>query len=823
MFSIIRPLRAVIRKLRRSPSFTLLSTLTLGIGIGANTAIFSVVNGVLLEPLPYPEPERLVGVWHTAPGIELPQFEQSDATYLLYRQHNRVFEDLALYDQGTLNFTGIERPEQLPAAAVTASLFPTLGVAPAMGRDFTEADEKPGAEPVVVISHEFHASRFGGEDTILGQTIEIDGVARTVVGVMPAGFRFPAVDTLLWEPMAIDPEATNVGNFSYVGIARLKPGKTPQDAAAELSTLVHRLPELFPSEEITAGMIEGVGLAALVHPLRDDVVGDVGRVLWVLLGSVGFILLIACANVANLFLVRAEKRQREVAIRSALGAQRSDIAGAFLVESALLGLAGGFIGLALAAAGVRVLTSLGPGTVPRLENIGIDGGVLAFTAAISLFAGLLFGAMPALRRAPNLGTALKDGSLRTTAGRAQQRASNTLVAGQIALALILLTGSGLMVRSFLALRNVDPGFDPANVLTLRLSLPATQYPEAEERARFVHQAIERIQALPGVETAGAVTRLPMAAGGSNSGYAFEDFPLEPDEVPRIIATRRTAPGYFETLNIPLVAGRVFEPADHQEAKRVVLISQALATQLWGDTSPMGRRLANGLAEQEDWYTIVGVVGSIHDEGLAEDPTEAIYFPMVSPPSPTADADAGATAAQTMSFTVRTKVPPETLAGAVRSAIWQADPNLPVANVRTMDEIVADDSARAGFTMILLVIAAMVALLLGTIGLYSVISYVVNQRTQEIGVRMALGAGRGAVSRMVVRQGLGVAVAGIAVGFVGSLAATRLLEASLFGVGATDPLTFVTVSLLLFAVTLIASYLPARRAASVDPLVALRHE
>ncbi len=826
MDHIIRPIRTVVRKLLRSPSFTLLSVLTLSLGIGANTAIFSVVNGVLLKPLPYPEPDRLVGVWHTAPGIGLPEFEQSDATYLLYRQSNQVFEDFGIYGQDTVNLTGGERPVQLPAAEVTASLFPVLGVTPAIGRGFTEADERPDAEPVTVLSHELFAGHLGADRAVLGQALEVDGVARTVIGVMPPGFRFPTQETLVWQPMEIDPQAPNVGNFSYPGVARLKPGKTPQDAEVELSALIHRLPEVFPDDDITPGMLENAGIASLVHPLRDDVVGDVGRVLWVLLGSVGFILLIACANVANLFLVRAEGRQREVAIRSALGATRADVAGAYLAESAVLGLLGGALGLALAAAGVRALLSVGPDTVPRLEEIAVDGGVLAFTAAISLFAGLLFGAMPALRGVPNPGTMLGDGGRGSTAGRARHRARGVLVAGQIALALILLVGSGLMVRSYRALRSVDPGFDAANVLTLRISLPDAQYPEADQRASFFEQALERIRALPGVESAGAITRLPLAAGGSNSAHTFEDFPLEPDEVPRIVATRRAAPGYFETLGIPLLAGRVFEPADHRRQTKVALVSEALADHLWGTdrgSAPLGKRLTSGLAAQDDWYTIVGVVGSVRDDGLAKDLAETIYYPIANPPPVGEDEDRGAYGPRAMSLAVRTGVPPAKLAGAVRSAIWAADPNLPVANVATMAEIVAGNSARTGFTMLLLSIAAAVALLLGTVGLYGVISYVVSQRTKEIGVRMALGAGRGQVRRMVVRQGLGVTSAGIVAGLAGAFGVTRLLEASLFGVGATDPATFVGVSILLFAVALVASYLPARRASSVDPLAALHYE
>ncbi|MCP3960229.1 MAG: ABC transporter permease [bacterium] len=821
MDSLLRPLHTVVRKLLRSPMFTVISVLTLAIGIGANAAIFTVVQGVLIRPLPFPESERLMGVWHTAPGIELPQFEQSDATYLLYRRHNRFFEDIGIYDPATVNLTGGERPERLPSADVTASLFPLLRIPPALGRVFDEGDERPGAEPVVLIGHELWTRRFGAEEHILEQTIQVDGVARTVIGVMPEGFHFPSPETLLWLPMEIDPANANVGNFSFPGIGRLRPDATPAAAEADLSALIHRLPEEFPDDDITPGMLKNAGIAALVHPLRDDVVGDVGKALWLLLGAVGFILLIACANVANLFLVRAEGRQREVAIRTALGATRRNVVLAFLTESIVLAIAGGALGLALAAAGIRVFLAIGPQSIPRLEAIGIDGGVLAFTVAISFLAALLFGVMPALRGgAPRPGTVLKEGGRGSTTGRARHRARYALVAAQVALALILLVGSGLMARSFRALQAVEPGFDASNLLTVRLSLPMAEYASAEQRAHFFQTTVDRLRTLPGVDTAGAVTRLPLGDGGSNSAHTFEDFPLEPDEVPRIISTRRVAPGYFETLRIPLIEGRVLEPADHQRQSRVALVSEALARQMWGDTSPLGKRLTSGIAEQGDWFTIVGVVGSIRDDSLVEDPTEIVYYPLASPPPPDEEE---ALAPGTMSLVLRTSVPATSVAGAVRSAIWDADPNLPVANVRTMDQILERSRARTGFTMLLLSIAAAVALLLGAVGLYGVVSYVVSQRTQEIGVRIALGADRGTVSRMVVRQGLGMTLAGVVAGLAGAFLLTRFLDGFLYGVDATDPTTFAAVSILLLAIALFATYLPARRAASVDPLTALRYE
>ncbi|MEE8522460.1 MAG: ABC transporter permease [Thermoanaerobaculia bacterium] len=818
MESLARQLRAVFRKLSRSPLFTLVSLFTLAVGIGANAAIFSVVNAVLLRPLPYPDSQRLVGVWHTAPGLGLPEFEQSDATYLLYRGHSRVLDDLTIYQETTVNVLHGEAPERLTSAAASASLFSVLGVPPALGRGFMEAEERPGAEPVVVLSHQLWKQSFGADGGILGQTLRVDGVARNIVGVMPAGFHFPSTETQLWLPLTIDPTATQVGNFNYTAVGRLLPDLGPADAVSDLDGLIRRLPELYPDENITAGMIEKAGLATIVRPLREDVVGDVGQVLWILLGSVGFILLIACANVANLFLVRAEGRQQELAVRNALGATRFDVARSFLAESTVLSLAGGVLGLGLAAAGVRGLVALAP-DLPRLEEITVDGSVLLSTLAISLFAGLLFGAMPALRQMPDPGAALKEGGRSAMVGHGRLRARNALVVAQIALALILLVGSGLMVRSFAALRRVDPGFDAAGVLTLRVALPDAEYATAEERAAFFETALERIRALPGVQSAAAVSRLPLTPGGSNSAQSFEDFPLEPDEVPPILAIRWASTDYFETLGIPVVSGRAFERDDHKRLRRHVVVSAALAERFWPGQSALGKRLRWGLSNA-DWSSIVGVVGDVRDDGLEEEPLATVYYPILTPPRDDTDETS---APHSVSFAIRTSTAPKALADGVRRTIWDLDAHLPVANVRTLAAIIADARARTTFTMLLLSIAAGVALLLGAVGLYGVISYLVSQRTRELGVRMALGADRWTVSRMILRHGLGLAGVGIGIGLAGAVAAMPLLKASLYGVSPSDPTTLAAVSTLLLVIALVASLLPARRAAAVDPLEALRYE
>ena len=822
MSSLPASLRSLLREMRRSPGFLLLAVLTLAVGIGANVAIFTVVNAVLIRPLPYPQPEDLVMVWHTAPGLKMERFEHSDATYVLYRKHNRVFEDLGIYWEGSATLTGGEAPERVGAAGLTASALTVLRVPPILGRSFQEADERPGAERVALLSHGLWRRRFDGDPQAIGRTLRVDGETRRVVGVMPEGFRFPSAEAELWLPMTLDLARLEAGNFNYAAVARMRPGVPPARAARELSALVWRIPEEFPDARIDRGMIESAKLAVLVDPLREMVVGDVARILWVLLGSVGCILLIACANVANLFLVRAESRQREVAVRNALGATRGAVARLFLGESLALSVFGGILGLALAAAGVRLLVSLRPQGIPRLEEIGVDAVVLAFTLLLSLLAGLLTGGLAALRYgAPELAPALKEGGRGDTSGRARHRARNALVTAQMALALVLLVGCGLMVKSFWRLRAVDPGFDPRGVLTLHLDLPETEYRDSFANARFVRQLLEKVRAVPGVVSAGTITHLPLGGGNSNSGYSFADFPLPPGQVPPILGTRFASPGYFETMGIRRIEGRLFDRIDPTRRSQEVVVSEALARRFWPGQSALGRRLTQGLAEDGRWFTIIGVVGSTRDIGLKEKPYETVYFPLLR--LEPGDDDGDEWVPRNFTLVIKGRVDPAALAAPVRRAIWSLDPNLPLAQMRPMEEVVERSMARTSFTMLLLVIAAAVALLLGTVGIYGVNSYVVSQRTREIGVRMALGAGRRDISRMVLRQGFLLAAAGIAIGLAGALLVTRLMLALLYDVSPRDPATFAAVPALLALVALFASWLPARRAATVEPLEAIRYE
>jgi predicted permease len=818
MSAVLTTFRSLSRELRRSPWFLAVAVLTLGVGIGATTAIFAVVDAVLLRPLPYAEADRLVALKHDSPGLGMDQLEMSDGTYLLYRKENRVLADLGIYQSRPVTLTGAGDPERLQSAEATGSIFQVLRVKPALGRMLQEADEAPGAEKVVLLSDGLWRRRFGGDPRVVGKTLRADGVERRIVGVMGPEFAFPTVDTATWLPLTIDPAHYRIGDFSYGGLGRLRPGVTPARAARELSALVWRIPEVYGDQGLPREMIQSARLAVHVTPLRDTIVGDVESLLWILLGSVACILLIACANVANLFLVRAEKRSREMAVRTALGASRGDIARLFLAESLGLALLGGVLGLVLTAAGVRLLVSLSPPGIPRLSEIGVDGRVVLFTLLLSTFAGLFCGAIAALRYGSPAAPALGDGGRGGTAGRGRLRARNLLVAVQVALALVLLIGSGLMVRSFWLLRGVDPGFDPRGVLTLRLNLPAADYRDAPAVFRFTEQLLERVRALPGVVSAASVYPLPLGGSDSSSGYTFEDFPRPPGQVLSMMSDGFVSPDYFRALGIPVITGRTFTRQDADPGTKPVMISHALAERLWPGRSPIGHRLAAGSSNTPEWRTIIGVVGDVHIQGMEQKPEQRVYYPMLR-----ASGKSDTWIPHGFSLVIKSQGDPTLLAGPVREAIRSLDPNLPLSDVRSMRELETRSIVRTTFTMLLLAIAAAVALLLGTVGIYGVISYVVGQRTREIGVRMALGARREEISRMVLREGLGIILAGVAAGLAAALAATRLMAALLYGVSPTDPWTFAAVPLLLVAVALLASWVPAQRASSVDPLEAIRHE
>ena len=808
-------IRRSLRGLLRVPTFTAVCVLTLAVGIAAATAIFSVVNGILLTPLPYAESERLVGLWHRAPAFGFDKLSQSPGTYQLYRQRSRSFEDIALYRSAQVTLTGDGTPERLPAGLITPSLFPVLRVKPSLGRAFVTAEGRPGAAPVVLLSDRLWRRRFAADPRALGHSLRINGVPRAIVGVMPAGFEFPRAETELWLPLEVDPAQARFGDFGPSGVARLRPGTTPAAAQTELDRL---LAEFFSGDEAASGLIQG-GFHARVLPLREDVVGDIGRTLWILLGAVGFILLIACANVSNLLIVRGEGRRRETAIHTALGASARQVMGSVLAESLLLAVAAGGLGLLLAAGGLRLLLKLRPLGLPRLEEIGIDGRVLLFAAAAAVLSSLLAGLLPALRSLlkGDLALELKTGGTRTTSGHAQQRMRRFLVGLQVGLVLVLLTGSGLMLRSFLRLSHLDPGFATQDVLTFQLSLPEQDFPDDVAAAGFLDRVVERLRGLPGVRSTGVASTLPLSGGAQASGHLIEDRPPQPGALPPTLWFGYAGEGYFEALGIPLLAGRTLTRADQETRGGVAVVNQALARHFWPRGDALGKRLRPATNEEggsEPWYTIVGIVGDVRNRDLAMTPDEIVYYPLLG-------RSADAWTVRQANVVLRTRVAPESLASEVRSAVWSLDPNVPVSGVRPMEQILRRSQARMIYAVLMFVLATAVAMVLAAVGIYGFVSYVVSQRTAEVGVRMALGARARDIRWLILRESLAIALAGILVGFLGAVALTRWLGSLLFEISPLDPLTFTLMPLLLLAIVLLSSALPAERATRVDPLKALQ--
>ncbi len=816
--SLSLQLRLLWRRAVGSPGFTLVSLATLAIGIGANVAIFTVVNGVLLRPLPMPDSERLVLLRHAAPGLtELDELPLSDALYFLYAAESRTLEGVAAYQPLQASFTGADDPQRVQAAAVTASFFEVMRTPPQLGRTFTPEDDRPGAAPVIVLSDGLWHARYGGDPGVIGRMADIDGTRVEVVGVMPPGFSFSQPEAELWRPLQLDRDDTQLGAFGIAGVARLADGATLEQAQSELATLLSNLAEVFP-DEAAAQVLAAAGFRPLVDRAREVVVGDIEPTLWILLGAVGFLLLIACANVANLLLVRSEARRGEAAIRAALGSSRGRLAGSALVESVVLGVAGGIAALPLALLAVRLVVRFGPQALPRLDEISADAAVLAFGLVVSIVAGLLFGVLPALR-ASAAGAAghMTAGARGASAGRERQLARRGLVVVQIALALTLLVGSGLAVRSFGRLAAVDPGFDPVDVLTFGLALPERDY-GADARLGFHRQLVERLRALPGASDAAAVSTVPLGGAVSGSGYSIEGRPLDDGEVPPVFMSKTVSPEYFDTLRIELAEGRRFDPLDGERGDSVVVVSQAVANAYWPGESALGKGIrAGGPPEGEDqeWSRIVGVVGDVHETTLHEDPLPMVYYPL-----PGTAGDAGAPA--TMRYAVRARSAAG-LGAAVREAVRGLDPTLPIADVETLETLVGRARAERAFVMVLLVIAAGLALLLGSVGLYGVVSYTVAQRRREIAIRMAVGARAADVGRLVLTEAGGLAVVGAALGIGAAVALTRRLQALLFETSPLDPAVFLGVSAILVGVCLLASWLPARRAARIDPMHALRVE
>ncbi|HWN99724.1 MAG TPA: ABC transporter permease [Blastocatellia bacterium] len=809
MHTLWQDLRYTVRMMAGNRGFTAVAVLALALGIGANSVIFSVVNAVLLRSLPYPEPDRIVMVFES----DLKKQSQeaiAGANFLDWREQNQVFENLAAYRQDTFSLTGTDRPERAWGVVTTASLFPVLGVKPILGRVFQAEDENRGSGRVAVISQGLWERRFASDPNIVGQKLTANGEPLTIIGVMPADFRFPAETDLWIPPRQYVPEhvlrptvnmATNRDSHYLDAIASLKPGVTLDQARADMNAVAHHIEEQNP---------EAVDRGVSLVTLREYQVGNMRPTLLILFGAVGFVLLIACANVANLLLARAATRHKEIAIRTALGASRLRLLRQLLTESLALSVAGGGLGLLLAAWGIGPLISLMPASISGAKNIRIDGMVLFFTLGVSILTGLVFGLVPALQATKSdLNESLKEGGRGGTAGAHRSRVRSLLVVSEIALSLVLLIGAGLMIKSFIRLEQVNPGFEARNVLTMRLSLPAAQYPDGRRRGAFFQQVVERIGAVPGAQSAAAISRLPLSPGNSSRSFEIEGRANAGSDDGPSADYRVISSDYFKALSIPLLKGREFTEQDNSDSPPTTIINEAAARRFWPDEDPLGKRLR--IESDQPWIEIVGVVGNVKHLGLDSQARAELYLSFLKDPWPF------------MTVVVRGASNPKSLAEAMRAEVWAIDKDLPVPDIKTMDELVSGSVARRRFNMLLLGIFASVALVLAAVGIYGVMSYSVTQRTHEIGIRMALGARQSDVLKLVIRQGATLAAVGVGIGLVGASALTRVLASLLFEVGTTDPATFVSLSLLLTAVALGACFVPARRAAKVDPMVALRYE
>jgi putative ABC transport system permease protein len=813
-------LRRISRRLLHAPLFTSVAVLTLALGIGANTAIFSVVRGVLLKPLAFDAADRLVGVWHTAPGLGIETMSQGPATYFMYRENGVAFEDIGLWDNTAVSVTGTGEPERVQALLVTDGTLPVLRIEPFIGRRFAKEEDTYNAPKRAMLAYAYWQRKFGSDPGVLGRQIVVDGEPREIIGVLPAEFRFLNYSPQLLLPFGFNRAEIRLGNFSYQAVARLKPGVTLAQANADVARMIPYLVEKFPLPPgFQKEMFNDVRLGPKVRPLSEDVIGDIGQVLWVLLGTVGIVLLIACANVANLFLVRAEGRQQELAIHAALGANWRRISWELLSESLTLAVVGGVAGLGLAYAGIRMLIAIAPDGLPRLQDITIDPIVLLFTVAVSVLAGILFGVIPIFKFAtPYLAGALKEGGRLSSAGRERHRARNTLVVAEIGLAVVLLVASGLMIRTFVAMRRVDPGFTRSDeVLTLRISIPETLIKDPDQTARTHEQIVRRIEHVPGVISVGVSSSITMDGNDSNDPIFVEDFPAPGDRLPPLRRFKWIGENYFKTMGNRFIAGRDITWSDIYAHSPVVVVTENFAREFWKDPSlAVGKHIRQN--PNNPWRTIVGVVADARDDGVVRPAPAIVYWPLVIDKFWTDPV----WIARNLGYAIRTsRLESPTLLKEVQQAVWSVNPNLPVANVQTLDEIRAESMAQTSFALVMLSIAAVVAFLLGIVGIYGVISYIVAQRTREIGIRIALGAARRDVSRLFLRHGLVLASIGIALGILAAAFVTRVMSTLLYGVSAVDTITYVAVAVGLGATALLASYVPALRAARIDPADALR--
>ena len=818
-------LRQVLRRLGRAPLFTAITLLTLAIGVGANTVIFSVIEGVLLKPLPYPHPEQLIGVWHTALGINIKDLNMSPSIYFIDREQNTTLQDIGVYDGDSFDVTGAGEPEHVRGLDVTDGTLPLLGVVPAVGHLFTRSDDSPGAQATVLLSYGYWQKKFGGDRSVVGRSITVDGKPRQIIGVLPQGFHFlDWQDAAIVAPFQWDRSKVKLGNFSQRALARMKPGVTIEQASADMGRLLPIVWRSFPAPEgFSVSLFEKARIAPNLRPLKQDVVGDIGRVLLVLMGSIVLVLLVACANVANLLLVRVEGRRQELAIRSALGAGWGRIAGELLFESIVLGVAGSLIGLALAYATLRVLVAAAPTGLPRIHEIGIDPLVLLFTLGLALFTSLLIGSIPVIKYAgASLNSGLREGGRALSQSRERHRARKALVIVQVSLALVLLICSGLMIRTFRALMHVSPGFDsPDTIQTFRFYIPDTQIADKDrDRVVQMQQAIlDKLSSIPGVSSAAFTTAVPLDGYDSNDILYAQDHMQNEGELPPIRRFKFVSPGEFATLGTKLLAGRDLTWTDIYQKRPVAIISENFAREYWHNANgAIGKRIR--VASTDDWREIIGVAQDVHDNGVDQSAPSTVYWPIMQ------DNYEGQKQMfrRGVAFIIRSpRAGSHAFIDEVQRQVWSVNPDVPLAEMTTLGTLYTKSMGRTSFTLVMLSVAGGMALLLGIIGIYGVISYSVSQRTREIGIRMALGAQRPALTAMFVRQGLLLTGIGLACGLVLAFVTMRLMSSLLFNVSPVDPLTYISITVCVMATAYLACYLPARRAATVDPVNALRAE
>ena len=812
MYDLIRDVRHAARRLLRTPAFTIATLLTLALGIGANTAIFSVVNSVLLKPLPFPEPDRLVGVWQTAPGVDIKDLTASIADYVTYREESKTLADVAITQGTSLNVTGVAEPERVDGIIATHRLLPILGVKPIYGRSFVEQDDRDGSPEVVMLGYGYWQRRFGGDPGVVGRRIMVDGRAREVIGVLPRSFWFMDMAHDLVQPLRFDRAKVRLAGYNFRAIGRLRPGVTIAQVDADVARMIGiALAKFPPPQGMSIKMMEDARLGPNVRPLIDDLVGDIGKSLWVVMATIGMVLLIACANVANLLLVRTEGRAQELAVRAAIGAGRGRLAREMLVESLLLGLLGGAAGIAFAVGALKLVLATSPAKLPRMDLIAVDGTALAFTLLVAVVAGLAFGAIPVLKHARvRLNEALRAGGRNASSSRDRNITRNTLTIVQVALALVLLIGSGLMIRSFQSMRRVQPGFTEPNALqTLRIAIPGDVASD-DARVHLTQQGlVDALAALPGVTSASLINGLPMTGFSSQDPVAASDHTYRENQIPPLRRFIRAAPGTFRTLGASLVAGREYDWTDIHQKRDVVLISDNFAREYWGSAAAaIGKRIRSN--PNDGWSEIIGVVADIRHDGVDQPAPSTVYWPMRGQ--------------RAVTFLLRgPRAGTEGYAAEIRRAVTSVRASLPVTQMQTMQEIYDKSMARTAFTLTLLAISGGMALLLAAIGIYAVISYTVAQRTREIGIRLALGARQERIKLMFVRSGLLWGGIGAAAGLVAAAMLSQLMSALLFEIKPIDPQTYGIVVVALLGAAAVASYVPARRVTRIDPVEALRAE